>query len=254
MLHIITEYVPGGTLRQMLKNTYMELSWKQRIEVARDIAAGMCYLHSQHVIHRDLKSKNILIQSSQGRKTAIVADFGLASVMKEQCCNVDGDGGRKGKLGKNLTDGGGDPCKLSSGSGLPNFKKRYTVVGTCYWMAPEMLNHKAYNETVDIFSFGIVICEIISRVKADPDELPRTNDFGLDVVAFTEKFGRTTPEHFLLLAAACCDMDPERRPSFHCCEKWLVGMLAFLEFGISIPDVGEVDFCEEPVQPRLNNT
>ena len=116
-----------------------------------------------------------------------------------------------------------------------------------------MLRNQAYNETADVFSFGIVLCEIISRVKADPDELPRTRDFGLDVDLFTKKFGVTTPEHFLSLAHACCDMDPSKRPGFYCCEKWLVGMLAYLEFDIPLPDVHVVDFCEEPEQPRLNN-
>ncbi len=45
-------------------------------------------------------------------------------------------------------------------------------------MAPEMLKDQIY-ERVDIFSFGIIFCEIIGRVQADPDYLPRTSDFGL---------------------------------------------------------------------------
>ena len=47
------------------------------------------------------------------------------------------------------------------------------MVGTPYWMAPEMLRGDGYDEKVDVFSYGIVTCEIIARVRADPDELPR---------------------------------------------------------------------------------
>ena len=48
-----------------------------------------------------------------------------------------------------------------------------SVVGTPYWMAPEVLSGKSYNEKADVFSYGIVVCEIISRLDADPDEIPR---------------------------------------------------------------------------------
>ena len=48
-----------------------------------------------------------------------------------------------------------------------------SVVGTPYWMAPEVLSGKSYDEKADVFSYGIVVCEIISRLDADPDEIPR---------------------------------------------------------------------------------
>jgi serine/threonine protein kinase len=48
-----------------------------------------------------------------------------------------------------------------------------SVVGTPYWMAPEVLSGKSYDEKADVFSFGIVVCEVISRLDADPDEIPR---------------------------------------------------------------------------------
>ena len=51
-----------------------------------------------------------------------------------------------------------------------------SVVGTpyrAYWMALEVLSGKSYDEKADVFSYGIVVCEIISRLDADPDEMPR---------------------------------------------------------------------------------
>ena len=44
-----------------------------------------------------------------------------------------------------------------------------SVVGTPYWMAPEVLSGKSYDEKADVFSYGIVVCEVISRLDADPD-------------------------------------------------------------------------------------
>ena len=44
-----------------------------------------------------------------------------------------------------------------------------SVVGTPYWMAPEVFSGKSYDEKADVFSYGIVVCEIISRLDADPD-------------------------------------------------------------------------------------
>ena len=50
-----------------------------------------------------------------------------------------------------------------------------SVVGTPYWMAPEVLVGKPYDGAADVFSYGIVLCEIVSRLEADPDEIPRNN-------------------------------------------------------------------------------
>ncbi len=53
-----------------------------------------------------------------------------------------------------------------------------SIVGSPFWMAPEVLSGKVYNEKADVFSYGIVLCELISRLEADPDEIPRTRVSG----------------------------------------------------------------------------
>ncbi|NWS32549.1 TESK1 kinase, partial [Polioptila caerulea] len=83
-----------------------------------------------------------------------------------------------------------------------------------YWMAPEVLRGEIYNEKADVFAYGIILCETIARVPADPDYLPRTEDFGLDVTTFRTMVGIDCPAAFLQLAFHCCSMEPTSRPSF----------------------------------------
>ena len=58
---------------------------------------------------------------------------------------------------------------------------------------------------VDVFSYGIILCEITARVHADPEVLPRTNKFGVDYVAFS-KMATDCPLHFLHLTFICCQV------------------------------------------------
>nr|XP_056721140.1 LIM domain kinase 1 [Euleptes europaea] len=193
-LNFITEYIKGGTLRSTIKNMDSQYPWSQRVSFAKDIASGMAYLHSMNIIHRDLNTHNCLVREN---KNVVVADFGLARLMVDE----------KNQL-----------ASLKK----PDRRKRYTVVGNPYWMAPEMINGRSYDEKVDVFSFGIILCEIIGRVSADPDYLPRTLDFGLNVRGFLDRYcPPTCPPSFFPIAVCCCDLDHEKRPSFARLEQWL---------------------------------
>ncbi|XP_014988831.2 LIM domain kinase 1 isoform X2 [Macaca mulatta] len=196
-LNFITEYIKGGTLRGIIKSMDSQYPWSQRVSFAKDIASGMAYLHSMNIIHRDLNSHNCLVREN---KNVVVADFGLARLMVDEKTQPE------------------DLRSLKK----PDRKKRYTVVGNPYWMAPEMINGRSYDEKVDVFSFGIVLCEIIGRVNADPDYLPRTMDFGLNVRGFLDRYcPANCPPSFFPITVRCCDLDPEKRPSFVKLEHWL---------------------------------
>uniref|UniRef100_A0A3Q1EIJ7 Testis associated actin remodelling kinase 2 n=1 Tax=Acanthochromis polyacanthus TaxID=80966 RepID=A0A3Q1EIJ7_9TELE len=80
----------------------------------------------------------------------------------------------------------------------------------------------------DVFSYGIILCEIIARIQADPDFLPRTENFGLDYHTFQHMVGDCPPD-FLQLAFDCCNMDPKLRPSFPDIVRHLEEILAHLK-------------------------
>ncbi|XP_031831902.1 LIM domain kinase 1 isoform X3 [Nomia melanderi] len=223
-LHLVTEYIAGGTLRALLHDTNEILPWEQRTSFARDIASGMAYLHSMNIIHRDLNSHNCLVRED---KTVVVADFGLARIIQ------NGNSPDNRKYSRH-SDGEAKTSKKER-------KKRYTVVGNPYWMAPEMMKGNKYDEKVDIFSFGIVVCEIIGRVQADPDYLPRSSDFGLNQNVFKEKFCSNCPETFYRIAFLCCDLNPDKRPPFELMKVWLEKLAMHLAVGAELPSDLEFD-------------
>ncbi|NXJ57470.1 TESK1 kinase, partial [Spizaetus tyrannus] len=191
-LHALTEYINGGNLEQLLDSA-VPLSWSIRVKLALDIACGLRYLHSKGIFHRDLTSKNCLVRCEANGYTAVVGDFGLAE--KIPTYSEDSE------------------------------KEPLAVVGSPYWMAPEVLRGEIYNEKADVFAYGIILCETIARIPADPDYLPRTENFGLDVATFCTMVGIDCPAAFLQLAFHCCSMEPTSRPSFLEITQCLEGIL-----------------------------
>jgi len=76
--------------------------------------------------------------------------------------------------------------------------------------------------------------QIIGRVKADPDFLPRLSNFGLDEEKFRKEFCDECPELFYRIAFLCCDLDSDKRPEFCDLEKWLESLLLHLKVGLPL--------------------
>ncbi|KAL8097951.1 hypothetical protein AgCh_030901 [Apium graveolens] len=137
---IITEYLAGGSLRAYLhQQEPYSLPINLVLKFAIDIAKGMQYLHSQGVLHRDLKSENLLLGEDMCVK---VADFGI-SCLESQCGSAKG------------------------------------FTGTYRWMAPEMIKEKAHTKKVDVYSFGIVLWELLTALTPFDNMTPEQAAFAV---------------------------------------------------------------------------
>ncbi|KAK9699385.1 hypothetical protein RND81_08G170500 [Saponaria officinalis] len=127
-LATVAEFMVDGSLRHVLLRKDRHLDRRKRLIIAMDAAFGMEYLHSKNIVHFDLKCDNLLVNlKDPSRPICKVGDFGLSKIKRNT-----------------LVSGG--------------------VRGTLPWMAPELLNGSSskVSEKVDVFSFGIVLWEILT--------------------------------------------------------------------------------------------
>lgn len=175
------EYMEGGNLTQLVTQIFM--TEIQMATVLRGILAGLGYLHSLGIIHRDIKSDNILLTLDGQVK---IADFGFSALT----------------LAPSGTGGG--PARGAA--------SRCSMVGTPYWMAPEVVARRPYGPAVDVWSVGILAMEMVDGEPPYLDENPiralyliATN--GTPVLRQKDK---ASPQ-LLDFLAACLQVDPERR-------------------------------------------
>lgn len=134
---LVYEYMPNGSLGDLLHSSKSGLlDWPMRFKIAIDVAEGLSYLHHDSVppiVHRDVKSNNILLDVNYGAR---VADFGVAKVVGAN---------EKGTASMSI------------------------IAGSCGYIAPEYAYTLRVNEKSDIYSFGVVILELVTgKLPVDP--------------------------------------------------------------------------------------
>ncbi|CAH1105459.1 unnamed protein product [Psylliodes chrysocephalus] len=171
---IVMEFCPYGPLFDLLKNQKNIVTINRVVSWAKQIANGMHYLHSHKIIHRDLKSPNVLIGENEVIK---ISDFGTSRTWN-------------------------------------GVSEKMTFAGTVAWMAPEAIQELACSEKVDIWSFGIVLWELITC------EVPY-DGMNQGAIMYSVGSGKlippiptTCPDGFKLIMQMCWKFNPRERPNF----------------------------------------
>ncbi|CAN8174002.1 unnamed protein product [Coccothraustes coccothraustes] len=169
---LVLEYMDGGSLTDVVSTTTMAVG--HMATVFRECLKGLAFLHANQVIHRDIKSDNILL----GRDGSVkLADFGLCALL------------------------------------TPEQRKRRSVVGTTYWMAPEVVRGEPYGPKVDTWSLGIVGIEM---ARGEPPYFWESRDRAKDLIGkqgVPELHKLRLPPALYELLGCCLQMDVDRRGS-----------------------------------------
>ncbi|KAM7280782.1 hypothetical protein ACFE04_007916 [Oxalis oulophora] len=176
-LCIVTEFLPRGSLFRLLQRNIAKLDWRRRIHMALDIARGVNYLHhcNPPIIHRDLKSSNLLVDKNW---TVKVGDFGLSRLKHETYLTT--------KTGK----------------------------GTPQWMAPEVLRNEPSDEKSDVYSFGVILWELATE-KIPWDNLNTMQVIGaVGFMNQRLDIPKDVDPQWASIIESCWQSDPQTRPTF----------------------------------------
>ncbi|XP_055827282.1 serine/threonine-protein kinase STY13-like [Solanum dulcamara] len=171
---VVVEYLPGGTLKSFLiKNHRRKLVFKVVVQLALDLARGLSYLHSEKIVHRDVKTENMLLDRN---RTLKIADFGVARVEASNPNDMTGE------------------------------------TGTLGYMAPEVLNGNPYNRKCDVYSFGICLWEIYCCDMPYPDLSFSEVTTAVVRQNLRPEIPRCCPSSLANVMRRCWDASPDKRP------------------------------------------
>ena len=173
---LVLEYCTGGDLSTALcKATPRNFFWHVSISIAK----GLQYLHSRDVIHRDIKPSNVLLQGtiSDGNYQIRLTDFGVAA----NCSTL---------------------------------RDRTAETGTYRWMAPEVIRHEAYSQTADVYSYAVLMWQLLTREDPFCDKSQIAAAASVAMECARPPMPDQAPESITNLIQQLWDEDPSKRLSF----------------------------------------
>ena len=166
-----------GNLRSYIHGRDKPFPWRLRLSFAIDIARALAYLHARRCIHRDIKGENLLVTANGRLK---ITDFGFARIAAR---NADES-------------------------------KRLTFCGTDSYMSPEILLGNEFDLPTDIYSLGVIFCEIASRKLADDNTFKRSApSFAIDRDEIQRLASPGCPPALIQLCIDCLADEPSQRPT-----------------------------------------
>lgn len=171
---VVVEYIPGGTLKQFLiRNRRKKLAFKDVIQLALDLARGLSYLHSKKIVHRDVKTENMLLDLD---RTVKIADFGVARVEAQNPSDMTG------------------------------------TTGTYGYMAPEVLDGQPYDHKCDVYSYGICLWEIYCCAMPYAELSFSEVSSAIVARNLRPQIPRCCPNSLANIMKRCWDGNPAKRP------------------------------------------
>ncbi|CAN7061944.1 unnamed protein product [Brassica rapa subsp. trilocularis] len=191
---LLYDYLPGGSLDEALHERGEQLDWDSRVNIIIGAAKGLAYLHhdcSPRIIHRDIKSSNILLD---GNLEARVSDFGLAKLLEDEESHIT-----------------------------------TIVAGTFGYLAPEYMQSGRATEKTDVYSFGVLVLEVLSgKLPTDTSFIEKGyNVVGWLNFLISENRAREIVDRscqgvetesldaLLSIATKCVSSSPDERPTMH---------------------------------------
>jgi len=172
-LCVVTEYLKNGSLKDMLADKSVPMKWKTKMRIGHSAALGLHYLHSLEPVILHRDLKSSNLMMESEENTKII-DFGFARIKQE-----------------NAT---------------------MTRCGSPSWTAPEVIRGEKYTEKADIYSFGIILWELLTRQQ--PYKERNFMGVGMDVLnGVRPSIPESCPKPFAKLMKKCWHADPSKRPA-----------------------------------------